>query len=78
MIIQKPLDREVNPHLSLKLIAVDGGTPQRSGTVNIDITVLDANDNAPVFNQSVYRATVMENAPNWDLYNNCKCNRRGC
>ncbi|XP_049441501.1 protocadherin gamma-A5-like isoform X16 [Epinephelus fuscoguttatus] len=63
MVLQKPLDRETNPDLSLKLIAVDGGTPQRSGTVNIEITVLDANDNAPVFNQSVYKATVMENAP---------------
>ncbi|KAM9356568.1 protocadherin beta-11-like [Symphorus nematophorus] len=63
MMLQKPLDRETYPHLSLKLIAVDGGTPQRSGTVNIDITVLDANDNGPVFNQSVYKATVMENSP---------------
>uniref|UniRef100_A0A4W5QM76 Cadherin domain-containing protein n=1 Tax=Hucho hucho TaxID=62062 RepID=A0A4W5QM76_9TELE len=63
MILQKPLDREENPRLSLKLIAVDGGNPQRSGTVNLEITVLDVNDNAPVFNQSVYRATVMENAP---------------
>ncbi|CAJ1058680.1 protocadherin gamma-A5-like [Xyrichtys novacula] len=63
MILQKPLDRELNPHLTLKLIAVDGGTPQRSGTVNIAITVLDANDNPPVFNQSSYTATVVENAP---------------
>ncbi|XP_069027745.1 protocadherin gamma-A5-like isoform X3 [Embiotoca jacksoni] len=63
MVLQKPLDRETNPHLSLKLIAVDGGTPQRSGTVNIEITVLDNNDNAPVFNQSVYKATVTENSP---------------
>uniref|UniRef100_A0A8C9XGI7 Cadherin domain-containing protein n=1 Tax=Sander lucioperca TaxID=283035 RepID=A0A8C9XGI7_SANLU len=63
MVLQKPLDRETNPNLSLKLIAIDGGTPQRSGTVNIDITVLDANDNAPVFNQSVYKAAVMENSP---------------
>uniref|UniRef100_A0A671U727 Protocadherin beta-16-like n=1 Tax=Sparus aurata TaxID=8175 RepID=A0A671U727_SPAAU len=63
MILQKPLDRELHPHLSLKLIAVDGGTPQRSGTVNIEITVLDANDNPPVFNQSLYTATVTENAP---------------
>ncbi|KAM4621322.1 protocadherin beta-16-like [Polymixia lowei] len=61
MVLQKPLDREKQPRLSLKLLAVDGGTPQRSGTVNIDITVLDANDNAPVFNQSVYKATVIEN-----------------
>uniref|UniRef100_A0A8C8GD08 Cadherin domain-containing protein n=1 Tax=Oncorhynchus tshawytscha TaxID=74940 RepID=A0A8C8GD08_ONCTS len=63
MVLQQPLDREKHPRLSLKLIAVDGGNPQRSGTVNIDITVLDANDNAPVFNQSLYMATVMENAP---------------
>ncbi|KAG7517562.1 protocadherin gamma-A5-like [Solea senegalensis] len=62
MILQKPLDRESNPHLSLKLVAVDGGTPQRSGTVNIEITVLDANDNPPVFNQSLYTASVRENA----------------
>ncbi|XP_037117175.1 protocadherin gamma-A11-like isoform X3 [Syngnathus acus] len=61
MVLQKPLDRERHPHLSLKLIALDGGTPQRSGTVNIEINVLDANDNEPVFNQSVYKATVMEN-----------------
>uniref|UniRef100_A0A3B4UIN3 Cadherin domain-containing protein n=1 Tax=Seriola dumerili TaxID=41447 RepID=A0A3B4UIN3_SERDU len=63
MVLQKPLDRETNPHLSLKLIAVDGGSPQRSGTVNINVTVLDANDNAPVFNQSVYKVNVIENAP---------------
>ncbi|XP_037833392.1 protocadherin gamma-A12 isoform X34 [Kryptolebias marmoratus] len=63
MILQKPLDRELNPRVSLKLIAVDGGTPQRSGTVNIEISVLDVNDNAPVFNQSLYKATVVENSP---------------
>uniref|UniRef100_A0A3P8T5L1 Cadherin domain-containing protein n=1 Tax=Amphiprion percula TaxID=161767 RepID=A0A3P8T5L1_AMPPE len=62
MILQKPLDRESEPKITLKLIAVDGGNPHRSGTVNIDITVLDVNDNPPVFNQSVYRATVSENA----------------
>ncbi|XP_031698050.1 protocadherin gamma-A3-like, partial [Anarrhichthys ocellatus] len=62
MVLDKPLDRERYPSMSLKLIAVDGGTPQKSGIVNIDITVLDANDNSPIFNQSVYKANVMENA----------------
>ncbi|XP_043982268.1 protocadherin gamma-A11-like [Gambusia affinis] len=62
IVLQKPLDRETNPRLSLKLVAVDGGTPQRSGTVNIDVVVLDVNDNAPVFNQTLYKATVTENA----------------
>ncbi|XP_077589488.1 protocadherin gamma-A10-like [Stigmatopora nigra] len=61
MVLQKPLDRETRPHLSLKLIAVDGGTPQRSGTVNININVFDANDNEPIFNQSVYKTNIMEN-----------------
>ncbi|XP_034036997.1 protocadherin gamma-A3-like [Thalassophryne amazonica] len=61
MVLQKALDRELRPKLSLKLIAVDGGTLQRSGTVNIDITVLDANDNVPIFNQTVYKAYVIEN-----------------
>ncbi|XP_041845367.1 protocadherin gamma-A3-like isoform X7 [Melanotaenia boesemani] len=63
MVLQKQLDRETQPRLSLKLLAVDGGNPQKSGTVNIDVIILDVNDNAPVFNQSVYKATVIENAP---------------
>uniref|UniRef100_A0A8C5H712 Protocadherin gamma-C5-like n=1 Tax=Gouania willdenowi TaxID=441366 RepID=A0A8C5H712_GOUWI len=62
MILQKPLDREKQEIASLLLTAVDGGEPQRSGTMQIHITVLDANDNAPVFTQSVYKASVKENA----------------
>uniref|UniRef100_A0A3P9IHQ4 Cadherin domain-containing protein n=1 Tax=Oryzias latipes TaxID=8090 RepID=A0A3P9IHQ4_ORYLA len=62
MILLKPLDRETEPRLSLKLIAVDGGNPLRSGTVNVHVTVLDANDNPPIFNKPFYRATVSENA----------------
>ncbi|XP_041845416.1 protocadherin gamma-A5-like [Melanotaenia boesemani] len=61
MVLHKPLDRERRPQFSLKLIAVDGGTPQRSGSINIAVTVLDANDNYPVFNQSVYKTSVVEN-----------------
>ncbi|XP_077099988.1 uncharacterized protein LOC143750680 [Siphateles boraxobius] len=63
MVLQKPLDREQHPRLSLILIAVDGGNPQRSGNMKIEVTLLDINDNAPVFNQSVYRAAIAENAP---------------
>ncbi|XP_041078521.1 protocadherin gamma-A11-like isoform X10 [Polyodon spathula] len=62
LVLQTPLDREKQPQHSLILTAVDGGNPQRSGTVNIFIIVLDANDNAPVFSQSVYKAAVLENA----------------
>uniref|UniRef100_A0A8C5BD76 Cadherin domain-containing protein n=1 Tax=Gadus morhua TaxID=8049 RepID=A0A8C5BD76_GADMO len=63
MVLQKALDRETHEHMSLILTAVDGGQPQMSGTMQILITVLDANDNAPVFTQSIYKATVMENSP---------------
>ncbi|XP_051774607.1 protocadherin beta-16-like isoform X29 [Ctenopharyngodon idella] len=63
MVLQKPLDREKQHDVILVLTAVDGGDPQLSGSIEIHITVLDANDNAPVFSQSVYKATVTENAP---------------
>ncbi len=33
-----------------------------SGTIQIHITVLDINDNAPVFTQKVYKTTITENA----------------
>ncbi|KAM9356703.1 uncharacterized protein ABDE67_004287 [Symphorus nematophorus] len=62
MILQKPLDREKQEFASLLLTAVDGGEPQRSGTMQIHITVLDANDNAPVFTQNIYKANVKENS----------------
>ncbi|XP_053501647.1 protocadherin beta-3-like [Ictalurus furcatus] len=63
MVLQKPLDREQNPRLSLTLTAVDGGNPQRSGNVKINVIVLDVNDNAPVFNQTLYAVTTAENSP---------------
>ncbi|XP_051810396.1 protocadherin gamma-A11-like [Acanthochromis polyacanthus] len=62
MVLQKPLDREKQDQMSLMLTAVDGGEPQMSGTMLILITVLDANDNAPVFTQQTYKATVTENS----------------
>ncbi|XP_054590087.2 protocadherin beta-16-like [Nothobranchius furzeri] len=63
MVLQKPLDREKQEQINLVLTAVDGGEPQMSGTMQIVITVLDANDNAPVFTQKTYKATVTENSP---------------
>ncbi|XP_077957367.1 protocadherin gamma-A11 isoform X40 [Gasterosteus aculeatus] len=62
MVLQKPLDREKNEKISLALTAVDGGEPQMSGAMQILITVLDANDNAPVFTQPIYKGSVAENA----------------
>ncbi|KAF3838403.1 hypothetical protein F7725_010171 [Dissostichus mawsoni] len=63
MVLQTPLDREKEETHNLVLVASDGGEPHRSGTVRIHITVLDANDNAPVCSQPVYKAEVKENSP---------------
>ncbi|XP_019119446.2 protocadherin gamma-A11 isoform X29 [Larimichthys crocea] len=62
MVLHTSLDREKQEEHKLTLTAFDGGNPQKSGSVKINIVVLDANDNAPVFSQSVYRVTVPENA----------------
>ena len=63
LVLGKELDRETQHDYDLVLVAVDGGTPQRSGTAIIHVIVLDANDNAPVFSQAVYKASLPENAP---------------
>uniref|UniRef100_A0A4W5RWR3 Cadherin domain-containing protein n=1 Tax=Hucho hucho TaxID=62062 RepID=A0A4W5RWR3_9TELE len=63
LVLEKELDREKQEEVTLLLTAVDGGTPQRSGTVVIHVTVLDANDNIPVFSQDVYRVSLTENSP---------------
>uniref|UniRef100_A0A3Q3A3L5 Protocadherin beta-15-like n=1 Tax=Kryptolebias marmoratus TaxID=37003 RepID=A0A3Q3A3L5_KRYMA len=63
LVLDKELDREEQQELKLLLTAVDGGSPQRSGTVVIHVTVLDANDNAPVFTEAVYTAWLPENSP---------------
>ncbi|KTF71564.1 hypothetical protein cypCar_00049997, partial [Cyprinus carpio] len=63
LLLEKELDREKQKEVTLILTAVDGGTPPRSGTVAIHVTVLDANDNAPVFSQAVYKVSLPENSP---------------
>nr|XP_023847776.1 protocadherin gamma-C3-like [Salvelinus alpinus] len=63
LVLDKELDCEKEQEINLILVASDGGTPQRSGTVVIHVTVLDANDNAPVFSQAVYKASLPEKPP---------------
>uniref|UniRef100_A0A8D0CTE1 Cadherin domain-containing protein n=1 Tax=Sander lucioperca TaxID=283035 RepID=A0A8D0CTE1_SANLU len=63
LVLENTLDREKQNEINLLLTALDGGSPQRSGTVVIHVTVLDANDNAPVFSQAVYKASLPENSP---------------
>lgn len=57
------MDREKQSDYRLVLTAVDGGNPPRSGTAELRVSVLDVNDNAPAFQQSSYRISVLESAP---------------
>ncbi|XP_035377175.1 protocadherin alpha-8-like isoform X2 [Electrophorus electricus] len=61
--LRQSLDREKQNRHNLILTAVDGGNPPRSGSININITVLDDNDNRPKFTQELYSVTVEENSP---------------
>nr|ABV59360.1 protocadherin nu13 [Callorhinchus milii] len=63
LVLEKTLDREKQSSHKLVLIARDGGVPLRTGTAQIIIIVQDANDNAPVFSQLVYRVKLLENVP---------------
>ena len=47
----------------VKVIAYDGGDPSKSGSVNILIQILDANDNDPHFDNNTYEVEVKENVP---------------
>ncbi|NWV71161.1 PCDA2 protein, partial [Malurus elegans] len=62
LVLTKPLDRETIPVHRLVLTATDGGRPSLTGTMELVIFVVDANDNAPKFNQSVYKVQLLESA----------------
>ncbi|KAM4554684.1 protocadherin gamma-A6-like isoform 47-T47 [Odontesthes bonariensis] len=63
LVLVKELDREEEQELRLLVSAQDGAIPKRTGTATVHVTVLDANDNSPVFNQAVYEAVIPENSP---------------
>ncbi|XP_070090157.1 protocadherin gamma-A6 isoform X10 [Equus caballus] len=63
LVLEHALDREREAIHHLVLTAMDGGDPVRSSMARILVTVLDANDNPPVFTQPIYRVSVPENLP---------------
>uniref|UniRef100_A0A667I222 Cadherin domain-containing protein n=1 Tax=Lynx canadensis TaxID=61383 RepID=A0A667I222_LYNCA len=67
LVLRKSLDREQIQEHSLLLTANDGGKPEMTGTVQLLIEILDVNDNAPEFDQFIYKVTVLENAFNGTL-----------
>ncbi|NXA15036.1 PCDBG protein, partial [Sapayoa aenigma] len=63
LVLQRQLDREEQGELNLLLTAVDGGSPPRSGTAQVRIVVVDANDNVPVFEREIHKVRLAENSP---------------
>ncbi|XP_007669921.2 protocadherin alpha-2 isoform X5 [Ornithorhynchus anatinus] len=67
LVLKKALDREEAPEHHLILTATDGGKPELTGTVQLFVKVLDANDNAPEFDKAVYKVHLVENASNGSM-----------
>ena len=57
LIVNKTLDRETMDNYQIEIVASDGS---RSGTLLVNITITDTNDNPPVFSQKEYNITVKE------------------
>ena len=56
-------DREVVPLYQIRVTATDSGTPPLSGSLLLFVNITDENDNAPMFKDSLYIATIRENSP---------------
>ncbi|XP_056328888.1 protocadherin alpha-3-like [Danio aesculapii] len=63
LVLKKPLDREHKAEHLLILQAIDGGNPPKKGALNVSVTVLDINDNRPVFSKDIYSVSLQENSP---------------
>ncbi|XP_039240587.1 protocadherin-23 isoform X2 [Pipra filicauda] len=63
LVLSNVLDRETASSHHLVLLASDCGTPSLNSTATVLITVLDVNDNAPVFSSPEYHVHVKESIP---------------
>ncbi|KAM3840718.1 uncharacterized protein M6D78_007014 [Vipera latastei] len=61
IVLEKLLDREKAATHHLILTALDSGNPVQSGTVQVTVHVLDANDNPPVCDPPVSKVYLEEN-----------------
>ncbi|XP_040200858.1 protocadherin gamma-B6-like isoform X35 [Rana temporaria] len=61
LVTAENIDREKMPKYNILIKAMDNGFPQLSNNKTIQLTVLDLNDNAPVFEKSSYTVYIQEN-----------------
>ena len=60
IVVAEELDYERAKEYFLTIQATDGGIPPLSNHASVNITVTDANDNAPIFSQAAYSAMIQE------------------
>ena len=61
IIVSASLDREVSPVRRFHVVAVDRGSPPRSGSALVVVSIDDEDDCEPVFTQMIYSMSVPEN-----------------
>ena len=59
----KALDREAEDFHQFNVSAEDGGGLKSKNTALVQVTVLDVNDEPPIFEASSYNFTIVENSP---------------
>ena len=59
----RTLNRERIPLFEFLVTCRDLGNPPRSSVTKVKVTVLDVNDESPIFEQDTYEITLAENAP---------------
>ena len=61
--VNRELDYESRQSYTLVVVATDGGIPQRNGTLTINLSVLDENDNSPIILNPLPQFVIDENVP---------------
>ena len=62
LVVQRDINRELNSDYDLVVRVIDRGTPPLNSTTIVKVTVLDINDNAPMFDSDVYSVNISEAA----------------
>ena len=63
MSVNRPLDYETRQSYTIIVTGTDGGTPQRTGALTINLSILDENDNPPIILNPDPEFTIDENVP---------------
>ncbi|XP_028814636.1 cadherin-13 isoform X1 [Denticeps clupeoides] len=61
--VSRPLDREVIPFYRLQVSTIDMGGRLVEGPVDLEVSVIDQNDNRPIFKEQRYAGEVLEGSP---------------